>query len=241
MESITVGYSRKTSKNFDSFGVNASVEFKPTTEDMQKEIDQALLALKLILDPQLEQFAGKSGGSLEGPDLGPEPEWVGQHPERTAELLGRIEAPTPPPPPSSPEPADEPATPAETPAAEPIQPVSGDIDGEKVYLGRAKVFRVNIKRSKTNKVFAELRVGHDDLAAYGFDEHYVTARIFDPAFVAVVGSLTKVKVEGSGEIKDIEELLINKGDFVDLWGTFSAWQTDPTKFDINGTAIKKSQ
>jgi hypothetical protein len=259
METITVGYSRKTSKDFESFGVNGSVEFKPATQDMQKEIDQALLALKLILDPKLEEFAGKSGGALEdnGPDLGKEPEWVGKDPERIDALLGRGTVPPPPPPPSAQQSADsEPVPPvavtsdntrsSETddnnePSQPSVQSPRNSIDGQDVYLERAKVFRVDVRRSKTGKVFAELRVGHDDLSAYGFEEHYVTTRIFDPEYVAVVGSLTKMKNEETGQIVDVKQLLVNKNDFVNLWGKFSAWNTDATKFDINATAISKSQ
>lgn len=255
METITVGYSRKASQNFDSFGVNASVEFKPTSEDMQKEIDQALLALKLILDPRLEEFAGKSGGALEKPnepDLGEPPEWVGQNQERVDELLGRGTVPPPPPPPR-PQPTPSHAlnvvgdvvagqSDQSAPVSNrPINPVGGTIDGQDIYLEKAKVFRVNIKRSRTGKAYAELRVGHDDLAAYGFDEHYVTTRIFDPEYVAAVGTLTKMKNEETGQIVDLEQFIINKGDFVNLWGKFSVWTSDPSKFDINGDAIQKSQ
>lgn len=256
MENLTVGYSRKqTIGNYNSIGVNASMEFKPTSEDLQKEVDQALVALKLILDAKLEEFAGVSNE----PDLGPEPDWVGQNPERIAALLATGPIPAPPVPPQPvPHPQPAPSVVASEAAYEEAdhglpeipsnvgtgnkgnaspQPVN--VDGD-VYLARAKVFRSEMKRGRTNRAYAELRVGHDDLIAH-IGEQYITVRIFDPQYAAVVGSLTKMKNEETGGVEDVMKLNIKEKDFVNLWGKFSPWTSNPNKFDLNATAIQKAE
>lgn len=256
MDSITVNYSRKVSPgNFESIGIGGSIEFKPATEDAQKEYEQAFAALKLIIDGKISEEIGRSGGVFDEPDLGPEPEWVGQNQERVDALLGRGTIPAPPPPPvpapapappsvaspAIPQAVDSPPAPTNVPVR-PSAPSSaatgGSNEGDTVYLEKAKVFRSEMKRSRTNKVYGELRVGHNDLPAH-IGEQYVTVRVFDPEYAAVIGSLTKMKNEETGQVEDVQKLNIVEKDFVNLWGSFSPWTSNPAKFDLNATAVQK--
>ena len=249
MQEITVGYTRKVSTdNFGSIGASGSVVFKPATSDLQEEFDKAFLHLKLIVDAQLAKISGESGGTFDTagePDLGEQPEWVGQHQEEVDQLLAGGGVPPKPAPPSA-------VAKPESSTQGTVQAVSqGDsetrgrdseakpADGE-VFLERAKVFRSNIKRSKqTKRPYAELRVGHQDLNAH-IGSQYTTVRVFDPQFISVVGSLKRMTDEETGEVVDVENVIIQKDDFVNLWGSFSPWNTDPTKFDMNATAIQKA-
>jgi hypothetical protein len=242
MELIRVDYSRKISpKQYETVSVGGSLEFKPASDDIQKEFDANFLFLKLIVDAQLAQQE-PSGGTFDSdaqaesePDLGEEPEWVKQAKAQAEQVPDQdgyppmAPAPTPAPPPAPVQ--DNPAPSAGAPA---------DKDAP-IYLGRAKVFRSNVKKSpRTNKVYAELRIGHDDLVAH-MGEQYITAKIWEPEYVAVVGSLVRGKNEQTGEIQDAEVLLVNKGDFVDVWGHLSPWKSDPTKTDLAVQALKKSE
>lgn len=257
MESITVNYTRKVSPgNFESVGIGGSIEFKPTSEDLQAEYDRGLMALKLIIDAKVAEVVGRSGGTFDEPveaDLGEQPAWVGQNPERIDALLGRGQMPTPPPPPpigpsaikdnaKADQEVDDglPEIPSQHGASNPSTPApTGNPNGREVYLEKAKVFRSEMKRSsKTSRVYAELRVGHNDLVAH-INEQYVTVRVFDPAYIAAVGSLTRMKNEETGQVEDVQKLLVGEKDFVNLWGAFSAWQSDSNKFDINATAVQK--
>lgn len=238
--------------------IGGSFEFKPATDNFQQEWGGAFTALKLIVDAKVAEEVGQSGGTFDEkptpeppapsePDLGDEPEWVEGASERAAELLGRGDAtepaptaPAPPAPPAPPTPVAVPKadTPAQdsTPAAT-ASSTEGNPDGREIYLDRAKVFRTEMKRSKTGRPYAELRVGHEDLVAHT-NEQYITVRVFVPEFAAVVGTLKKMKDEETGAVQDVESLNIVKNDFVNLWGQLSAWKTDPTKYDLTATAIQ---
>ena len=253
MESITVGYSRKmATTDYGSIGVSGSVDFKPASGDFQKEYDEVFAVLKLIVDAKLSELGVESGGVFDEPagepDLGKQPEWVGQHKEEVDQLLGRgSETSTPPPPPppaKSAGPVQGPPQDQRTEDTSTQGSPSGDTgvkpEGGTVFLGRAKVFRSNMKRTRKGSAYAELRIGHKDLTAH-INDDYVTVRIFDPAYAQVVGSLKRMKDEDTGEVGDVEQLLVHKNDFVDVWGEFSPWASDPNKFDMNATAIQKSQ
>lgn len=259
MDSIRVEYSRKVSPaQYETVSIGGALEFKPTSEDIQKEFDQNLLVLKLMVDAQLAQQTPASGGSFDDgypdmppapapasgsrdePDLGPEPGWAKDMREETEAKQAAVvnnTAVTPPPAPA-PQPAPAPAPAAQ--AAQPVQSAPAGADKDKVYLGRAKVFRTNIKQASTGLKYAELRVGHDDLTAH-INDQYVTVKVYEPSFTAVVGSLVRMKNEDTGEIKDMEQMNIVAEDFVDIWGKFKPWRSDPTKFDLVAQAIQKSQ
>lgn len=254
MESITVNYSRKVSPgNYESVGIGGSIEFKPTSEDLQAEYDRGLVALKLIIDGHVAEVMGRSGGTFdEQVDLGEPPEWVGQDPERIDALLGRGPIPAPPHPPVPVAVPEPPAVvaPAAPQAATPIDAAgdsgapsgptgsAGVHEGDTVYFAKAKVFRSEMKRSRTGKVYGELRVGHNDLTAH-IGEQYVTVRVFDPEYAAAIGSVRRMKNEDTGQIEDVKDYLIKENDFVNLWGAFSPWTSNPAKFDLNATAVQK--
>lgn len=263
MESIRVDYHRKVgTSGYGSTAIGGSFEFKPQTDDTQKEFEQAFIHLKLIVDAKVAEEVGQSGGTFDEqvdssvvpeppeppePDLGPEPEWVGKNQERIDELLGKgtsseptIAHPAPPPPPAPPEPVVVQAPDASSvnsAGTATASPTEGNPDGRDIYLDRAKVFRSEMKRSKTGRPYAELRVGHQDLVAHTNDQ-YITVRVFVPEFAAVVGTLKKMKDEETGAVQDVETLNIVKNDFVNLWGQLSAWKTDPTKYDLTASAIQ---
>lgn len=256
MDKIQVGYNRKASTDdYGSIGLSGMVEFQPASDDLQKEFDQAFLHLKLIVDAKMEELGIRSGGvfdakpvvnntvTQEEPDLGEEPDWVAA---KVAEVEARGIGPTIPPRPDAipqrprpvqgpPQGSQETDNSAETPQR--TNEATKPSDGE-VFLGKAKVFRSNMKRDRNNKPYAELRVGHEDLKAH-INDGYVTVKIWDPEYSSVVGSLERVKVERTGEIKDQEQMNIVKNDFVDLWGKFQPWFTDNTKFDLIASAIQK--
>lgn len=254
MDSIRVEYSRKVSPaQYETVSIGGALEFKPTSEDIQKEFDQNLLVLKLMVDARLAEQTPVSGGSFDDgypdmppapagsrdePDLGPEPGWAKDMREETEAKQAALAPPAPPTP--APQPAPAPAPAAQTVQSAPVLTVPAGTDKEKVYLGRAKVFRTNMKQASTGLKYAELRVGHDDLTAH-INDQYVTVKVYEPAFSAAVGSLARMKNEETGEIEDIERMIIVKDDFVDVWGKFQPWKSDPTKFDLVAQAIQKSQ
>lgn len=252
MESIRVGYSRKVSPGrYESVGIEGSLEFKPVTDNIQEEFEGNLLVLKLIVDGALAKETPLTGGSLDSdpePDLGEDPDWVKENKAKAAaEASGQVEddglpemegtettttkkAPPPPPRANSVQAESE-----EKP--KPKKEVS--VEGDNVYLEKAKVFRSEMKRAKTNSVYAELRIGHEDLVAH-INDQYVTVRVFDPERRDAVGTLKKMKDEDTGEITDVSQMNIKEGDFVNVWGTFNPWKTDPSKFDIIAEAVEKT-
>ena len=250
MDKIQVGYNRKASTNdFGSIGLSGMVEFTPISDDLQKEYDEAFLHLKLVIDAKMAELGVQSGGVFdakeEEPDLGPEPDWVAG---KMAELAARGNASSGP---SRPDAVPERPRPVQGPpdgkqtadnstqeTTKSTTPTKSN-DGE-IFLGKAKVFRSNMKRDRNKKVYAELRVGHEDLQAH-INDGYVTVKIWDPEYAALVGSLKRMKDEDTGEIEDVESLNIAKNDFIDVWGKFQPWYTDPTKSDLVASAIQKHE
>jgi hypothetical protein len=241
MELITVSYNRKVSRNYESVAIGGSLEFKPTSEDVQEEYKKNLAVLKLIVDAELSEQEPMSGGTFDKaapveddglPDLGEPPAWVGHlDDEKPSETQS---APPPPPAPAKPTPA------AEAPA-ERTAPTSTTTSDGGIYLAHAKVFRSEMKRGKqSGKVYAELRVGHDDLQAH-VNNQYITVKIYEPEYVSMVGSLSKMKNEETGEIRDVSEMNIKEGEFVDIWGRLTAWRSDPSKHDLTAQALKLSE
>lgn len=118
------------------------------------------------------------------------------------------------------------------PEAEKPKPKDGDI-----FLSKAKVFRYIKKKDRNNKAFVELRIGHEDLNGYIGDQ-YITVKTWDPEAIEAVSSLRdKTKVR-DGTTKD--ESKVVEDVFVDAWGKFNPWISDPNNYDLNATGLKIS-
>jgi len=207
------------------------LEFKPTSDDVQEEYKKNLAVLKLIVDGEISEIATLSGGVFDQvpepeasseeesqPDLGEQPAWVGKTPPKRSSLSTVEESP-----------------------AEKQAPTSTTTDAGGIYLKHAKVFRVTMKRAKSSsKVYAELRIGHDDLVAH-INDQYVTVKTWEPEYVSLIGSMKKMKDEETGEVVDVPTTNIKEGMFVDVWGKFAPWQSDPSKSDLHADAVKLSE
>ena len=220
MEKIQVGYSRKESTDdYGSVGISGLVEFEPKSDDLQKEFDEMFLYLKMTVDAKLDGLVVKESKTDQV-----------DHAATTHSTPEELPTEA-----STPEPVAEKSTPKE-----------GATKGE-VFISNAKVFRSNVKKARNGKIYGELRVGHDDLENHlpadgsGALQHYVTVKVWEPEEIAKIGSRVRMKNEDTGEVEEQERLILNKDDFIDVWGTFKPWQTDDKMYDLHASAIKKHQ
>lgn len=230
MEKIQVGYSRKEATNdYGSIGISGLVEFVPQTDDLQAEFDQYYVYLKMVVDAKLEGLNAKESKAEGVATAGHIP----PHPDTTSatDRSGDSDAQA-----AGEEPIGQnPVGDNEEQGAS--RSGSGQATKDEVFLNKAKVFRVDLKRDRKNNVYAELRVGHEDLNAH-INDQYVTVKSWDPEVVSTVGSVKRMKDEETGEIEDVKTFNIHSNYFVDVWGKFNPWYSDKRKFDLNASALR---
>lgn len=90
-------------------------------------------------------------------------------------------------------------------APQPHQQVQAN---EPVAFSGCRVFKVETALTKTNKEYAKVRIGHQDIPG-----QYITAKSFEPQ---VVNRLKGLRAD----------------DIVDIRGYFDPWRSDNTKFDL---------
>lgn len=230
MEKIQVGYSvKKSTDDYGSVGISGLVEFVPESENLQEEYDSMFVYLKTVIDQKLDivapekedqpQAIAQTGHIPPKPTPSPvaESDGLPDVPERTPEPEGQTQA-------GSQESKGDTSTPS-------------GVTKEEIFLGKAKVFRFSKKKDRNNKNFVDMRIGHEDLTAH-LGEQYITVKTWDPDAIEAVSALrdrTKVK---DGISKEDSKIVVDT--FVDVWGTFNPWQSDPSVYDLNATALRLS-